>query len=161
LIGGLGLGFTLQATLTALGPKVAVDVVELLPAVVEWNRTHMAGLNGSCLENDRVKVIEEDINHWVRSAPARSYDAVILDVDNGPIAMVDRKNSSLYSETGIKKLRRLLRPGGRLAIWSAGRDKPFETRLQGARLPVEVTPSRAYHGAKREAVAIYVIRSTN
>lgn len=158
LIGGLGLGFTLRAALNSAGPKTAIGVIELLPAVIEWNRTHLAGLNGSCLEDARVRVISEDVARYLRAVPARSYDAILLDVDNGPIAMVDSNNSSLYSQNGIKNLCRLLRPEGRLAIWSAGRDTPFEGRLQKARIPFEIVPAKVHQGAKRDAIAIYVIQ---
>lgn len=158
LIGGLGLGFTLQSALRAAGPEVFIDVVELLPAVIEWNRTHMIGLNGSCISDARVRVINQDINAWVKSAAAGSYDAILLDVDNGPVAMVDQNNSSLYSPAGVDRLCSMLRPGGRLAIWSAGRDQPFQNRLRKAHIPFEVVPAKVHRGARQNSIAIYVIQ---
>lgn len=160
LIGGLGLGFTLRSALRSAGPEVAIDVVELLPAVIDWNRTHMSGLNGACLDDARVRVINEDVTQWIQSAADRSYDAILLDVDNGPIAMVDQNNSSLYSKDGIVALSRILRPGGRLAIWSAGRDQPFQKRLQKWGMPYEIVPAKVHRGARQNAIAIYLIRPT-
>ena len=158
LIGGLGLGFTLRTAFDSAGVDVAFDVVELSSAVIEWNRSHLRTLNGSCLENTRVRVFNADITNWIRTAPAHSYDAILLDVDNGPIAMVDQNNTTLYSEKGIRQLCRLLKPGGRLAIWSASKDGPFESRLKRAQLPFRIVSAKAHERAKREAVAIYVIQ---
>lgn len=158
LIGGLGLGFTLRAALRAAGPEVVIDVVELLPAVIDWNRTHMSGLNGSCLDHARVRVINQDVTRWIEAAPACSYDAILLDVDNGPVAMVDQNNSSLYSPAGLRQLCRTLRPGGRLVVWSAGRDQPFQKRLQSMGLPFEIVSSKVHRGARQNAIALYVIQ---
>jgi spermidine synthase len=157
LIGGLGLGFTLRAALRASGPRVAIDVVELLPAVIEWSRTHLAGLHHSCLDDARVRVINQDVSRWVDTAPGGSYDAILLDVDNGPVAMVDQNNASLYSETGIARLRALLRPGGRLVVWSAGRDQPFEKRLRNRGLPFNTVTAKVHRNARRDAIVLYVI----
>ena len=158
LIGGLGLGFTLKSALRTAGPEVSVDVVELLSAVIEWNRTHMIGLNGSCLNDARVRVINQDVHSWIEGSPKASYDAILLDVDNGPIAMVDQNNSSLYSREGIDCLCQRLRPGGHLAIWSADRDQPFQNRLRKAGIPFDVVPARLHRGARQKTIAIYVIQ---
>ena len=159
LIGGLGLGFTLRAALRCAGPEVCIDVVELLPAVIEWNHTHMIGLNGFCLNDARVRIINSDITQWISTLPGSSYDAILLDVDNGPVAMVDPNNSQLYSMEGIGRLRQLLRPGGRLAIWSAGRDHGFQSRLKKVGISFEIVPAKVHRGARQNAIAIYLIQA--
>lgn len=157
LIGGLGLGFTLRSVLEALGSAGQVEVVELLPAVIEWNRTHMRELNGMCLDDSRVRTLNEDVSKLIRETSADSYDAILLDVDNGPVAMVARGNASLYTDDGIESLLRALKPGGRLAIWSAGKDQKFENRLRKSRIQFEAIPAKVHKGAKRSALVIYVI----
>jgi spermidine synthase len=137
LVGGLGLGFTLRATLDRLPPAARVVVAELVPAVVTWNRGPLAGLAGRPLEDGRVRVEAADVGDVVARGGA-AWDAVLLDVDNGPSALAHGGNARLYGAAGAQALREALRPGGSVAVWSAGRDARFMRRLADAGLvPVE------------------------
>ncbi len=144
LIGGLGLGFTLRSVLDSTGPDTAVEVVELMPAVVEWNRTHLKALNGALLEDPRVIVRVQDVARSIGMAKPQTYDSILLDVDNGPFAMVAPGNASLYSDTGIERICRALKPTGRAFIWSAVREPGFENRLTEARTKFEVIEAKAH-----------------
>lgn len=157
LIGGLGLGFTLRSVLQSQGPQAEVDVAELLPAVIEWNCTYLHDLNGECLDDSRVRTLNEHVMTVVEEEPEHSYDAILLDVDNGPVAMVAQSNASIYTDHGIATFRRALKPGGRLAIWSAGRDRKFETRLRKSKIGFDPVPAKVHKGAKRSAFVIYLI----
>lgn len=156
LIGGMGLGYTLKAVLAKAGPKAQVEVGELMPEVVEWNRTFMAGLNGDLLEDPRVVVRLGDVVETIARAKPESYDALLLDVDNGPSPMVRAGNVRLYGPRGLEVLKSKLRPGGRLAIWSACPDRSFEARLRAAGFVAEAIPARLFPTAKRSAYVIYV-----
>jgi len=156
LIGGLGLGFTLKAVLGKSGPDLAVEVAELFPAVLEWNRTFMAGLNGALLADPRVKILVEDVGHVLSRAVTAQYDAVLLDIDNGPTAMVQANNGGHYRAQGIQRIARVLKPGGRAAIWSAKPDHAFETRLARAGFSVKSVPAKLYATAKRTTYTIYL-----
>jgi spermidine synthase len=128
LIGGLGLGFTVRATLDLLPPGGAVTVAEISPDVVEWNRGPLAHLAKAPLEDKRVTVAVADVADVVAKSP-QGFDAVLLDVDLGPSALAAKKNQKLYETAGIAKVRASLRPGGVLVVWSAGPDAPFLSRL--------------------------------
>ncbi|MFH1496345.1 MAG: spermine synthase [Verrucomicrobiota bacterium] len=156
LIGGLGLGYTLKAVLAHAGPRSQVEVGELMPEVVEWNRTHMAGLNGHLLADPRVTVRPGDVVDTIAAAAPQSYDAILLDVDNGPVPMVSAGNVRLYGPRGLGVLKNKLRPAGRLAIWSAAPDRTFEGRLRKAGFAPQAIPARLFPGAKRSAYVIYV-----
>lgn len=156
LIGGLGLGYTLKAVLAHAGPKARVEVGELMPEVVAWNRTHMAGLNGRLLADPRVAVRLGDVVATIAEAKPGSYDAILLDVDNGPVPMVNAGNVRLYGPRGLDVLKNKLRPGGRLAIWAAAPDRTFESRLRAAGFAAQAIPARLFPGAKRSAYVIYV-----
>ena len=147
LIGGLGMGFTLRAALAALGTGAAVTVAELVPAVVAWARGPMAGVMGSCLEDPRVAVVEEDVAALI-GAERGAWDAILLDVDNGPDGLTRSGNNRLYSAKGLDTARAALRPGGILAIWSASPDRMFARRLGEAGLMVEEIATRARAGGK-------------
>ncbi|CAN5865996.1 spermidine synthase [soil metagenome] len=129
LVGGLGMGFTLRATLDVLPEDATVVVAELMPAVVAWNRGPLAPLAGRPLEDRRVEVALGDIALLLRAARAR-FDAVLLDVDNGPAAFTQTANAGLYDNAGLTMIREALRPGGVLAVWSAWDDRKFEHRLK-------------------------------
>lgn len=129
LVGGLGLGFTLAAALRLLPRKATVVVAELVPAVVDWNRGSLGELAGHPLADPRVRVDVADVLVTMRSAPA-TFDAVLLDVDNGPDAFTTPRNAALYGVHGLATIRAALKPGGVLAIWSAERDQEFERRLK-------------------------------
>ncbi|HAT60673.1 MAG TPA: spermine synthase [Opitutae bacterium] len=160
LVGGLGLGFTLQRVLSTIRRDCQIDLVELLPDVIDWNRNHLSKLNGYLLKDARVKAIAQDVIQTIRDAEPEKYDAIILDVDNGPIAMVSPGNDSLYSQAGLSGLFRALRPGGRVVVWSAGPDKGFEKRLIRAGFEMTSVPAKSHVSAKCTAYLIYVADKT-
>jgi spermidine synthase len=129
LIGGLGLGFSLRATLDLLGPRGKVVVAEQSPSVVEWNRTHVGGLAGRPLEDPRVTVRVGDVRERIGEARA-AYDLILLDVDNGPAALIHDANAALYDATGIVGCHAALREAGALAVWATGPDERYLRRLQ-------------------------------
>lgn len=141
LIGGLGMGYTLAAVLANAGDRAEVVVAELVPAVVEWNRTHMRELNGAALDDSRVTVVERDVVEVIRAARG-AYDAILLDVDNGPAALTAKANHRLYSIRGLHAIAGALRKGGVLAVWSAGPEPSFTRRLQRAGFAAEELPVR-------------------
>ena len=129
LIGGYGMGFTLRAALAALGPKAELVVVELVPEIIAWARGPMADLAAGCLDDPRVRLLMGDVVTTIDGASG-DYDAILLDVDNGPDGVVRDGNDSLYTGSGLRAARRALRPGGVLAVWSAGPDHAFARRLE-------------------------------
>lgn len=131
LIGGLGMGFTLRAALAVLGSKARIVVVELVPAVVAWARGPMADIFGDSLNDPRVTIREADVADTIRSQRAK-FDAILLDVDNGPEGLTRKGNDALYSLTGLKAARAALRSGGVLAVWSSGPNPAFTKRLRSA-----------------------------
>jgi spermidine synthase len=137
LIGGLGMGFTLRATLDLLPPDAKVVVAELVPAVVEWNRGLIGALAGYPLMDQRVRVEIGDVAVTLTSCPDQ-FDAVLLDVDNGPIAFSASNNEELYTYSGIAAARAALKMDGVLAVWSAREDRRFEQRLRHGRFDVQV-----------------------
>lgn len=142
LIGGLGMGFTLRAALAELGGDAQIVVAELVPAVVAWARVPMAEMFGGCLDDPRVTVQETDVGQLIRSQ-ASGYDAILLDVDNGPEGIVHKSNDALYSLQGLAAARSALKPGGVLAVWSQGSDSGFAQRLKQAGFAVEEVNTRA------------------
>ena len=155
LIGGLGLGFTLRRVLELTGPKAAVQVAELLPAVVAWNRDFLQPLNGKLLDDPRVEIFTGDVFDCIKRQSA-GFDAILLDVDNGPTSFVQSKNSRLYNISGLSGIRRALRPGGRVAFWSAEREPAFPAQLARAGLKASEFEAKAHERAKRAAHRIYV-----
>ncbi|AXS39815.1 hypothetical protein [Breoghania sp. L-A4] len=149
LIGGLGMGFTLRAALDAAGDKARVTVAELVPAVVGWARGAMAPVFGDCLEDPRVRVHVGDVGALIRDGKG-AYDAIVLDVDNGPDGLTRASNDRLYAMEGLLAARAALRPGGMLAVWSSGPDRAFAQRLKKAGFAVEEVTVRA-NKAKRGA----------
>ena len=145
LIGGLGMGFTLRAALAVLGPEAQVVVAELLPKVVEWARGPMADLFAGCLDDPRVTIEVQDVARIINSSVA-IWDAILLDVDNGPEGMTQSANDGLYGVTGLAGARRALRPGGVLAVWSQGPDRDFAKRLHQSAFQVEEARVRAHKG---------------
>lgn len=131
LIGGLGMGYTTAAALRRLGPGAQVVVAELVPAVVEWNRGPLAALAGNPLRDVRVIVREADVAQILK-AEQRAYDAILLDVDNGPEGLIMKVNDWLYSPDGLDAAYSALTHAGVLAIWSAGPDSAFTKRLSRA-----------------------------
>jgi spermidine synthase len=137
LIGGLGMGFTLRATLDLLPPDAMVVVAEMVPAVVEWNRGPLGPLAGYPLEDKRVRIEMGDVAVTLRSAHGQ-FDAVLLDVDNGPTAFTASDNAWLYNDRGIAAARAVLKTDGVLAVWSAREDRKFEKRLRYGRFALQV-----------------------
>jgi spermidine synthase len=137
LIGGLGMGFTLRATLDLLPSDASVVVSERVPAVVEWNRSPLGPLAGNPLRDPRVRVEIDDVATTLSLHPEQ-FDAVLLDVDNGPAAFAGSDNDKLYDYSGIATARAALKMNGVLAIWSAREDRRFEQRLRHGRFAVQV-----------------------
>ena len=160
LVGGLGMGFTLKSVLAGAGANIAVEAVELIPEVVEWNRTFMKDLNGGLLDDPRVTVLTRDVYSLLNRAKPDTYDAILLDIDNGPTAMVQKGNARLYSRQGLQQIRRALKTGGRVAIWSASVDNPFEARLKAMNFKIEAVPARLHKNARRSTYTIYVAKKT-
>ena len=155
LIGGLGLGFSLRRVLELTGPKATVEVAELLPEVVAWNREFLDGLNGRLLDDPRVEIFTGDVFDCINKGASR-YDAILLDVDNGPTSFVQRQNARLYKRNGVDLIWRSLKPGGRVAFWSAEREPAFQSSLERAGFRVDEVPAKAHERAKRAAHRIYV-----
>jgi spermidine synthase len=147
LIGGYGMGFTLRAALAALPPGGRATVSELVPEIIDWARGPMAGLAAGCLDDPRVTIVERDVAAVIHEA-AGAYDAILLDVDNGPDGLVRDANDRLYSRAGLAAARAALKPGGILAVWSASPDAGFARRLREARFAVEEVRVRARSNGK-------------
>ncbi len=142
LVGGLGMGWTLAAALKRLGAGGRVVAAELIPAVVEWNRKHLGHLAGHPMRDKRVEVREMDVARLLKT-DKNAYDAILLDVDNGPEAFTREENDWLYGREGLAAAAAALRPSGILAVWSCGSSKAFTRRLHQAGYKVEVAPVRA------------------
>jgi spermidine synthase len=136
LIGGLGMGFTLRAALAGLGPDAAVTVAELVPEVIAWAHGPLASVHGQSLSDPRVTVFEGDVADLIGGVESR-YDAILLDVDNGPEALMRKSNDDLYDAYGLREAHAALRPGGILAVWSSAPDPGFTQRLRAAGYSVE------------------------
>jgi spermidine synthase len=145
LIGGLGMGFTLRAALAAFSPDAQIVVAELVPAVVAWARGPLGGLYGDSLSDPRARIHEGDVGELIRADEA-AFDAILLDVDNGPGGLSRKENDGLYSPAGLTTARRALRPGGVLEVWSSTRDSAFTKRLKQAGFAVEEVGVRAHKG---------------
>jgi len=142
LIGGLGMGFTLRAALAVLGPQARITVAELVPAVIAWARGPMAELFGVSLDDARASIREADVVDVIQSHPS-AFDAILLDVDNGPEGLIRKANDALYDLKGLKAIYRALRPGGVLAVWSSGPNPAFTKRLASAGFEVNEVAVRA------------------
>ena len=142
LIGGLGMGFTLRAALAVLGADARIVVTELVPAVVGWARGPMAAIFGDSLDDPRVSVREIDVAEVIKSHP-KNFDAILLDVDNGPEGLTRQANDALYGPAGLKAAYAALRARGVLAVWSSGPNPPFARRLREAGFAVNEVAVRA------------------
>lgn len=157
LIGGYGMGFTLRAALADLGPQAGVTVAELVPEIIDWARGPMAELTAGCLEDPRVTLVKDDVAMLIDAATA-GYDAILLDVDNGPDGLTRRDNDFLYSLRGLQSARTALKPGGILAIWSAHGDPAFTRRLNAAHFQVSEVNVRARSNGKGARHVIWFAR---
>jgi spermidine synthase len=146
LVGGYGMGFTLRAALAA-HPRARVTVAELVPEIVAWARGPMAALTAGCLDDPRVTLAMVDVVDMIDTARVE-YDAILLDVDNGPDGLVRAANDRLYSVEGLAAARAALKPGGVLAVWSAGKDPAFTKRLRSALFAVDEVEVRARANGK-------------
>ena len=156
LIGGLGMGFTLAAALRHIGDEARVVLAELVPAVVAWNRGPLGEHAGYPIQDPRVTVREGDVARVIK-AEQQTYDAILLDVDNGPEGLARKKNNWLYSMNGLNEAYAALRPKGVLAIWSAGPDQAFLQRLKKVGFDVDEVRVRA-HGSKGARHIIWFAR---
>ena len=147
LIGGLGMGYTVRSALNGLGAKAQVVVAELVPAVVQWNRGVLADLAGRPLDDSRVTIHETDVAQMIKTATG-DYNAILLDVDNGPRALTLKDNDWLYSLKGLKTAFAALRPKGVLGVWSSGPETAFAQRLRKAGFEVDEVGVRARGGRR-------------
>lgn len=147
LIGGYGMGFTLRAALALLPPDAKVTVAELVPEIIEWARGPMATLAAGCLDDARVTLDMRDVADVIGDWRG-SYDAILLDVDNGPDGLVRAENNRIYSRAGLAAAKAALKPGGVLAVWSAASDAKFARRLGEAGFAVDEVEVRARSNGK-------------
>ncbi|WP_425491012.1 spermidine synthase [Novosphingobium flavum] len=157
LIGGYGMGFTLRAALGVLGPDAGVTVAELVPEIIDWARGPMAGLTAGCLDDPRVVLVKDDVAMLIGAARG-GYDAILLDVDNGPDGLTRTGNDHLYGPNGLLAARAALTRGGILAIWSAEPDKAFTARLQKAGFAVDEVVVRERPNGKGARHVIWFAR---
>lgn len=155
LIGGYGMGFTLRAVLGAVGSAAEVTVAELVPEIIAWARGPMAAVADGCLDDPRVRLFEGDVADAIREG---GYDAILLDVDNGPDGLVRAENDRLYAPRGLKVAKAALAPGGVLAVWSAGPDAKFVRRLKEAGFAVEEVAVKARTNGKGPRHVIWFAR---
>lgn len=153
LVGGLGMGYTLRAALDLLPKGGTVEIAELVPAVVEWNRGVLGDLAGRPLDDPRTVLHVGDVRVRIRKQK-NAYDAILLDVDNGPSALAHKSNDGIYSNNGLAYALESLRPGGVLGVWSISDDSQFTHRLkrQGFEVKVEFV-----HGSRKGRGKFHVI----
>jgi spermidine synthase len=142
LIGGLGMGFTLRAALAVLGSEARIVVAELVPAVIAWARGPMKDIFGESLSDSRADIRQADVIKVIKSQE-KTFDAILLDVDNGPEGLIRKANDALYDATGLQAIHRALRPAGVLAVWSSGPNPKFTKRLRDAGFSVNEVAVRA------------------
>jgi spermidine synthase len=155
LIGGLGMGYTLSATLEQSRADTSITVSELIPAVVKWNREHLGHLAGMPMNDPRVKLAEEDVAETIRKKKS-AWDAILLDVDNGPEGLTRKLNDRLYARAGLEACFSALRPGGVLAVWSSGADGAFARRLKQSRFRIETLNVQARVSGKGGRRTIWI-----
>jgi spermidine synthase len=156
LIGGLGFGFTLRRVLELCPPAATVDVAELLPEVVAWNREFLTEVNGRLIDAPRVSVHIRDVAGLIDGCGNDRYHAILLDVDNSPDPLVQQGNARLYNRGGISRTLAALHPGGRVVYWSANRDPEFARALSRVFNTVECIGAKAYPQAKRFTHTLFV-----
>jgi len=158
LIGGLGLGFTLKRTLELVGSPATVDVAELMPPLIEWNRTHLVEFNGPLLDDPRTVIIRGDLFDIVSNRKPASYDALLLDIDNTPDDLITSGNARLYSPGFLEKLRQVITPQGCIAYWLSEPAPKFKKLLVKAGFSVEEFASKTHERAKRSRHCLLLAR---
>lgn len=158
LIGGYGMGFTLRAAQAVLPESATIVVAELIPAILEWARGPMQALTDSCLDDRRVETVIGDVSDIIADAPNESYDAILLDVDNGPDGLTQDDNEQLYGFNGLSAAKSALRRGGILAIWSSAADPAFTRRLQQSEFAVETKTVSARSNGKGAKHVIWLAK---
>ncbi len=156
LIGGLGFGFTLKRVLALTGSDAIVEVAELLPIIVAWNREFMDEVNGKLLDDPRVRIHVGDVYDLIDGCGSERYHTILLDVDNGPDPFVQNVNERLYTKSGITRIKSALQPKGRVIFWSAHPDKSFARSLEGSFKKVDCISAKAYPKAKRFTHTLFV-----
>ena len=159
LIGGLGMGYTLAATLEQSGSDAQILVSELIPAIVKWNRKYLGNLAGRPLADPRVKVAEEDVVKTI-DQQRTAWDAILLDVDNGPAGLTRKANDRLYGNSGLKASFDALRPGGILAVWSSAVDEAFTRRMKRSGFETKIISVRARKSGKGSTHTIWLGKKT-
>ncbi|MBI9076546.1 MAG: hypothetical protein JEZ02_14160 [Desulfatibacillum sp.] len=147
LIGGLGMGYTLATALKRLAPSATVMVAELVPAVIRWNQKFLGHLAGNPLDDQRVTIIQGDVAQIIAES-SQAFDAILLDVDNGPDGLTHKENDRLYQTGGLAAAHKALKPGGALAVWSATKDSSFTKKLSSAGFAVTINKVHARAGNK-------------
>jgi spermidine synthase len=163
LIGGLGMGYTLRAALDLLPSNATILIAELIPEIVDWNRGPLAHLAAHPLDDPRIRIEIADVAATLRTRAAQrpqKFDAILLDVDNGPGAFTDSANAALYSTSGIAAAHAALNPGGILALWSAREDRKFERRLRAANFTTKLERTRAHANNKGPSHTIYLAQKS-
>ena len=158
LIGGLGLGYSLRRCLELTGSRAIIEVAELLPEIVRWNRECLNGLNDEFLDDPRTRIVEDDVYSCIRDAAETSscYDAILLDVDDGPSSLIQSQNVQIYRHEGLMTIKRALKPGGRAAFWTATIEPGLLRDLRRAGFRTEEVPVAKHPRAKRKDHRIYL-----
>lgn len=156
LIGGMGLGFSLQRVLELVDAEGTVWVAELLPEVIDWNREFLQEVNGPLLDEERVKIYVGDVYRCIADAGPGAFDAILLDVDNGPSFPIQPGNKRLYDRHGLGMIHEALKPGGRVTFWAADPERGFPGKLRKAGFFADEISAKAHKGAKRAIHRIYI-----
>jgi spermidine synthase len=156
LIGGLGLGFTLKRTLELVGSPALVEVAELMPPFVEWNRTFLVEHNGPLLDDPRTMITLGDLYDTIHNKSNNTYDALLLDIDNTPDDLITEGNNRLYTLEFLQQIQNILTPNGRVSYWLSGPSPKFKKLLEKSGFKVEPHAAKAHHKSKRPRHMIYV-----
>lgn len=159
LIGGLGLGYSMKRVIELVGPDAEVVVAELLPEVIQWNRDHLMEVNGHLMDDPRVTIFQGDVYEQIlRAAHGKDekWDAILMDTDNGPTALIQPQNRQMYDRNGSRLIYDSLSPGSRVAFWAAGEEPGFEKRLRKFGFRTERYAIKAHERAKKPIHRVYV-----